>query len=411
MNKAYALFIFLFIPLLLLAAEVELGVDQFFKDPAFYKKIKGKNIGLITNHTAINKKFCPTIDYFKKKSSQYGFKIVALFSPEHGLSGAHYAAEKVEEKNEGDLRIYSLHGKDKRPSGEMLKEIDLLIYDIQEIGSRTYTYASTLFYAMEAAAAKKIPVIVLDRPNPMGGIIVDGPMLQEKWRSFIGYINVPYCHGMTIGELALFFNHEYKIGCPLVVIPMKGWKRSMTFMETGLQWIPTSPYIPEPDTPFFYASTGVLGALSIVNIGIGYTMPFKLIGAPWINGIQLAEKLNKQKLPGVHFVPICYRPFYGKFKGELCQGVKIVITDFKSYYPMKTQYLLIGMLKTIYPKEFKKRLQELSNDERKMFCHINGNEKIYYLLLHEKYAAWKLIQFEEAERQQFLEKRQKYLLY
>ena len=198
----------------------------------------------------------------------------------------------------------------------MLKGIDLLIYDIQDIGSRSYTFLSTLLYVMEEAAKQQIKVMVLDRPNPINGIVMDGPMLEEKWRSFLGYINVPYCHGMTIGELAQYFNGEYKIGCDLEVIPMKGWKRTMSFKDTHLPWVPTSPHVPEAETALVYPVTGILGELGIVNIGIGYTLPFKLIGAPWIQAEAFAEQLNQQQFPGVRFLPFYYRPFYGKFEGE-----------------------------------------------------------------------------------------------
>lgn len=388
--------------------KVDLGIDRLFED-AHLACVKGKKIGLITNHTGVDKKLKPTIEIFKESDQ---CSLVALFSPEHGIDGVSYAAEEVIDLKDADgIPIYSLHGKTRRPTEKMLKDIEVLVFDIQETGCRPHTYAATLFYAMEEAAKRKIPFIVLDRPNPMGGVTVDGPMLSDKWRSFLGYINVPYCHGMTLGELALFFNAEYKVGCDLKIVPMTGWKRSMTFKETGIPWIPPSPHVPEPDTPFFCASTGVLGELEIVNIGIGYTLPFKLVGAPWIDAKLFAEKLNSQALPGVTFVPYHFRPFYGRYKGESCHGIKIVITDAKIYRPLAVQYLLLGMLKTLYPKEFKERLKGISETKRKCFCQANGNEEMYHLLLNEKYVAWKLIHFQQAEREAFLEKRKPYLLY
>jgi len=396
---------FLFLPLALFGANIELGVDQFFahQQPLIAKK----RVGLITNHTGVDSNLEPTW----KRLHETG-RLVALFSPEHGLSGAARAFESIpHSKNKNGVRIYSLHGETRRPTKEMLQGIDLLIFDIQEIGCRSYTYISTLFYAMEEAAKYKIPVIVLDRPNPMGGEIVDGPMMNEKMRYFLGYIDIPYCHGMTVGELALFFNKEYKVGCQLKVIPMKGWKRSMTYQETGLSWIPTSPYIPEPDTPFFYASTGILGALSLTSIGIGYPLPFKVVGAPWMDGQLLAEKLNAQKLPGVCFLPFSYRPFYGKFKNETCSGVKIVITDSKIYRPISVQYMLIGMIKSLYTKEFKERLAKMSDADKVAFSKVNGSEKILDILTKEKYCGWKLLEVDKKERAVFLNKRKAYLLY
>jgi uncharacterized protein YbbC (DUF1343 family) len=274
---------------------------------------------------------------------------------------------------------------------------------------RPYTYETTLYYMMEEAAKHNIEVIVLDRPNPINGVIVDGPMLEEKWRSFIGYINVPYCHGMTIGELAHFFNQEYQIGCKLKVIQMRGWEREMSFRDTGLHWIPPSPNVPEPDTPLFSSSTGSLGELHLLNIGVGFTLPFKIVGAPWIHADEFAEKLNGQKLPGVRFHPFHYRPFFGLYKGLDCQGVLIQVTDSKKYRPLAVQYLILGMLKSLYPKEVIKRLSEDSGKD--LFCKASGTEAVYEILMKEKYPAWKLIELHKSEREAFLEKRQKYLLY
>jgi len=392
-----------FLPLF---ASVDLGVDVFFKDGQ-HKKLQSKRIGLVSNHTGVNKSMVSTLEVLEKN----GMNVVALFSPEHGWAGNTYAGENIDDGKAGKLKIHSLHGKTRRPTEEMLQGIDLLIYDIQDIGVRSYTYATTLFYVMEEAAKHKIPVIVFDRPNPINGLIVDGGMLEPKWRSFIGYVNVPYCHGLTIGELATFFNGEYKVGCNLKVISMKGWKRTMSFKETGLTWIPTSPHIPEPDTPLFYASTGILGELEMVNIGIGYTLPFKLVGAPWIDADAFAQKLNSQKLPGVNFVPFHYRPFYGSLKGKDCHGVLIRVTDMRRYQPLSVQYLLMGILKSMYPKETKGYLDKVNGTKKRLFCLANGNDEIYRMMLQERYAAWKMIAYQKDEREQFKVLREKYLLY
>jgi uncharacterized protein YbbC (DUF1343 family) len=283
------------------------------------------------------------------------------------------------------------------------------VYDIQCTGVRAYTYPSTLFYMMEAAAKAGIEVVVFDRPNPINGLIVDGLMMEDKWRSFIGYINVPYCHGMTIGELAKFFNAEYKVGCNLTVIPMKGWKRSMSFRDTGLQWIPPSPNVPEADTPLFCPATGLLGELQICNIGIGFTLPFKIVGASWIKAIEFADTLNAQKLAGVHFQPFYYKPFWGMSKGAECQGVLIQITDRKVYRPVAVQYLILGILKSLYPKEFMLRLGKTGPKD--LFCKANGTELVYQIISDEKYPAWKLIDLQKTEREAFMSVRKKYLMY
>jgi uncharacterized protein YbbC (DUF1343 family) len=404
-NMSYAIkLFFLFCVSTLYAATVIPGVDVFFEEKR-YETLKEKRIGLIANHTSVSRKMRPTVQLFL---DQPGLSLVALFCPEHGFEGQDYAGEEVKDKKWEGLPLHSLHGKTRRPTAEMLQGIDVLIYDIQCVGSRAYTYSTTLFYAMEEAAKRGIEVIVFDRPNPINGTTIDGPMLEEKWRSFIGYINVPYCHGMTTGELARFFNAEYSIGCKLTVIPMKGWKRSMTYRDTGLSWIPPSPNIPEPDTPLYYPSTGLLGELKILNIGVGYTLPFKIVGAPWIDAKDYAAKLNAQKWPGVHFVPFCYKPFYGLYKGQNCQGVLIQATDSARFQPIAVQYLLLGVLKSLYPKEFAARI--LQSTHLHLFHQANGTDAIYRILTEEKYATWKLLAYHRLERELFREKRKKYLL-
>jgi len=386
--------------------KVTLGVDLFFQG-GHQKMLRGKKVGIITNQTGVDSNLKPTWIRLQEGEKRGGYQLKALFSPEHGLDGSAYAAEKMGHGKKGKIPLYSLHGKTRRPTKEMLDQIDVLIFDIQDIGCRSYTYLSTLCYAMEEAAKHHKKVIVFDRPNPMGGEVVDGPMLQE--RSFIGYLNIPYCHGMTIGELAHFFNEEYQVGCDLQVIPMKGWKREMTFADTGLTWIPTSPHIPEADTPFFYTTTGLLGELGLVSIGVGYTLPFKLVGAPWIDGELFARELNQQKLPGVSFSPFSFKPFYGAYKGESCQGVLIAITDKKSFKPLSTQYTLLGVLKAVYPKVFMEKTAKLSSSKKHLFSLANGNKEMVEILSKEKYVTWRLIGYEKKQREQFLKKRKKYL--
>ncbi|MBM3198023.1 MAG: DUF1343 domain-containing protein [Chlamydiae bacterium] len=387
---------------------VYLGVDRFFQEGTF-SELKGKRIGLITNVSGVNRNLVSTIELFSQHKDT--LHLVALFSPEHGLFGEAKAGKKVQNTNLKGIPVYSLHGDTRRPTEHMLQEIDVLIYDIQDVGNRPYTYATTLYYAMEEAAQRGIEVIVLDRPNPLGGDLVDGPMLEEGTRSFIGYIDVPYCHGMTIGELALFFNEEYHVGCSLRVVSMKGWKRSMLFSSTGLQWVPTSPYVPEASTPLFCATTGLIGELGIVNIGIGYTLPFKVIGAPWICGNTLAKALEEQNLPGVRFFSMRFTPQYGLYKEELCEGVLVVIVEPESYLPMRTQFYILGMLKSLYPKIMEKKLHSLSAEKKDLFCKASGGKGLFSLLMKERYPAWHMNAHQAEKRKLFLEKRKKYLLY
>jgi uncharacterized protein YbbC (DUF1343 family) len=394
------------IPFALISGEVLPGLEVFFLEGR-ESSLAGKRIGIVTNHTGVDREFRSTVDRFLAVADHY--QVAALFSPEHGFDGRAYAWEKVGDGKRGEVPLYSLHGKTRRPTSEMLRGLDLIIYDIQCTGVRAYTYPTTLFYVMEEAAKRGIGVVVLDRPNPINGITLDGPLLEESWRSYIGYLNVPYCHGMTIGELARYFNEEYKIGCALEVVPMRGWRRSMSYRDTGLPWIPPSPNIPEPDTPLFCPMTGIMGELQILNIGIGFTLPFKIAGAPWIDADLFAAKLNAQKLPGVHFQPFHFRPFSGLYKGSDCHGVLIQITDSKTVRPVSVQYLILGMLKSLYPDEFRKRLPS-QGTHYELFCKANGTEQVHHILSEEKYAVWKLIELHRKERSDFIEKRKKYLL-
>lgn len=392
-----------------LQAHIVLGVEKLFT-PTHQSILKGQRIGLITNHTAVDSHGALTARLFKENAAIFGFSLVALFAPEHGLNGMQHAEEAVlDGKDEQGIPIYSLHGATRRPTAAMLKDVSLLVFDIQDIGSRSYTYISTLFYAMEEAARAKIPFVVLDRPNPLGGEMVDGPMLDEKWRSFVGYINVPYCHAMTVGELAQFFNAEYHVGCNLIVIPMEGWNRAMSFDETGLIWIPTSPQIPDAKTAFYYPTTGILGELQLVSIGVGYTLPFKVVGAPWIDAETFAAKLNEQKFSGVYFHPFHYVPFFGRFAKKPCHGVLIVITDPKKFLPVSTQFLIIGVLKSLYPKPFRESLAAAFPREE-MFNKVNGTAEVLRLIKEEPFVVWKLRALHQKERQAFLVKRKKYLI-
>jgi len=401
--------IFLLVVTMGLTAQVTPGIERLVT-PEYRELIRNKRIGLVTNQTGVTRTLMSNRDFLAQYQEPLNIQISALFAPEHGIHGASHAAESIEDSMDKNIPIYSLHGETRRPTREMLGHIDVLIFDIQDIGSRSYTYSTTLFYVMEEAAKYGIPVLVTDRPNPINGLVVDGPMLDPQWRSFISYINVPYCHGMTIGELAQFFNQEYKIGCNLKVIPMRGWQRSMTFADTKLPWVPTSPNVPEATTPTYYPITGILGELQLTNIGIGYTLPFKLVGAPWINAQQLAAKLNDQKLPGVVFQPFYYKPYYGKFSKENLEGVLIVVQDPARYKPVSTQYMIIGLLKSLYPKEFKTALAK-SRKNQELFNKVNGTDRAFKMLETNPYPGWSLREIDQRQRQNFMAAREKYLIY
>lgn len=387
------------------AAPVKPGIDVLVEE-GHLAKLKNKRIAVLTNQTGVNSKLKPTLDILKEHAKDY--KIVALFAPEHGFYGGEYASDNIaHDKTKDGIPIYSLHGETRRPTAEMLKGVNYIIFDIQDIGSRSYTFVSTLFYVMEEAAKRQIPVMILDRPNPINGVTCDGPMLDEGIRSIVGYINVPYCHGMTVGELALYFNDENKLGCSLEIIPMKGWRRSMSFKDTGLSWIPTSPFVPEPDTPIYYPITGILGEVGVVSIGVGYTLPFKLVGAPWINAFQLSDAMNNCRLQGVAFSPFFFRPFYGKYKGENCQGILISVTDPLRYKPLSVLYALIDTLKKLYYQQFTDTLK--SGNRKEMFGKVFGTHKAWDLLTERRSISTELRALHEKERRAFMEKRVRYL--
>ncbi len=308
---------------------VRTGLENLAGDD--FMVLRGKKVGLITNPTGIDRNLVSAIDMLHNAE---GVNLVALYGPEHGVRGDYAAGEYVATYTDPatGLPVYSLYGSTRKPTPEMLEGIDVLVYDIQDIGSRSYTYISTLGLAMEAAAENNIEFIVLDRPNPVGGINMEGPVTRDGFYSFVSQFAIPYIHGMTVGELAMFLNEEGMlkdgIKCDLKVIKMIGWNREMLFEDTGLPWVPTSPHIPYIYTPLFYPATGILGELYVVSIGVGYTLPFQLFAAEWIdNAEMLATNLNSLKLPGVIFRPVHYKPYYSVSQGKMVHGVQIHFTD------------------------------------------------------------------------------------
>ena len=314
----------------------------------------GKRVGLITNQTGINSKGESTIDVLARDGS---FQLTALYGPEHGIDGQAKAGAYVESYVHSQLGIpvYSLYGSTRMPTASMLQNVDVLVYDIQDIGARTYTYISTLNYCMQAAQKYGKTILVLDRPNPLGGVIVDGPVLEEGFETFVGVDNLPTAHGMTMGELALFFNRE--IGADVRVIPMEGYKREMIFQETGLTWIPTSPNIPDLDSVFGYMSTG-LGE----GTGIYQADKFKWIGGKGIDALAFAKLLNQAGLPGVTFIP--------EYKGA-AGGVRLNIWDYHTFNPAKT-----GIYALAYAHSLNHFKVPKSGKTMVMFDKIMGTDKI-----------------------------------
>jgi uncharacterized protein YbbC (DUF1343 family)/CubicO group peptidase (beta-lactamase class C family) len=329
------------------SVKVLTGIDVLERDN--FKPLAGLRLGLITNHTGRNREGRQTIDVLHKAP---GVKLVALFSPEHGIRGL--ADENVSDsKDEATgLPIYSLYGETRRPKPEQLKDLDALVYDIQDVGVRFYTYISTLGYVLEEAAKAKLPVFVLDRPNPIDGIDVEGPIADSDKLSFTSYHTIPTRHGLTIGELAQLFNRQRNIGADLRVIKMDGWRRSMWFDETNLTWINPSPNMRSLTEATLYPGVGLLETTN-VSVGRGTDTPFEIVGAPWIQGDKLADYLNQRGIPGVRFVPLRFTPNASVFKGEQCSGVNIIVTDRVAFRPLLTGIEMALALRMLYPNDWK----------------------------------------------------------
>ncbi|MGE0911716.1 exo-beta-N-acetylmuramidase NamZ family protein [Bacillus atrophaeus] len=328
--------------------KVQTGIDILLSD--YKKQLKGKKIGLITNPTGVNSSLKSSVDVL---SQDPDIQLTTLYGPEHGVRGDAQAGDEVasyiDEKT--GLPVYSLYGKTKKPTPEMLKNVDVLVFDIQDVGTRYYTYIYTMAYAMEAAKENGIPFIVLDRPNPQGGQQVEGPVLEPGYSSFVGLYPIPLKHGMTIGELALLFNKEFEINADLTVVKMKRWKRKMNFDDTGLPFVLPSPNMPTIDSTFVYPATGLIEGTN-VSEGRGTTKPFEFIGAPYMKSTQLEEKLNSLGLPGVTFRAASYIPTFSKHQGKLCHGVQIYVTDRKTFEAVKTGLSLIKTIHDLYPDDF-----------------------------------------------------------
>lgn len=320
--------------------------------------LKGKKVGLVTNPSGVDRNLRSTIDILYNAP---GVDLVALYGPEHGVRGDVYAGGKVTDTYDKatGLPVYSLYGATRKPTPEMLKGIDVMVYDIQDVGARSYTFISTLGLVMEACGELGIEVMVLDRPNPLGGEKIEGSYVEDGFFSFVSQYRIPYVYGLTVGELALMINEEGlnrgQLGnqpparCKLTVIPMEGWKRSMTYADTGLPWVLPSPNIPYPSSPMHYCAAGICGELyGFLNIGIGYTLPFQVFGEEWIDAVALKELLDSWRLPGVSFRTIWFKPFSGRSAGKLVQGVQYFFTDYSSARITEVQFHVMQAIATLY---------------------------------------------------------------
>jgi uncharacterized protein YbbC (DUF1343 family) len=381
-----------------------LGVEVLLQDEM--DLIKDKRVGLITNPTGVDQNVTSIVDLLFNNPE---VNLTALYGPEHGVRGSAQAGQYVEQYTDEKtgLPVYSLYGKTKKPTPEMLSNVDVLLFDIQDVGTRFYTYIYTMALAMEAAKENNIPIIVLDRPNPIGGMKVEGPVLEDKYSSFIGEYPIPVRHGMTVGELAKLFNSEFGIGADLTVVEMDGWKRNMYFDETPSEWVLPSPNMPTLETAVVYPGAALIEGTN-VSEGRGTTKPFELIGAPFINGDNLAAKLNSFKLPGVTFRAASFIPTFSKHANVLSHGIQIHVTDRNAFKPFETGLYIVKTIHDMYPNDFQFRAPNAAGIS--FFDNLVGNGSIRTDIeagksVEEMKAAW------QAGLDQFNEVREKYLLY
>ena len=387
--------------------KVQLGIEKLLASPPPW--LGEKRIGLLTNQASVNSNLHNTVDLLVQS---YPGAVKALFGPQHGFRG-----EKQDNMVESqdfihprfNLPVFSLYGTSRIPTKDMLELVDILVVDLQDIGTRVYTFITTLAYCLTAAQEQGKKVVVLDRPNPIGGTAVEGNLLKDGLRSFVGVYPLPMRHGLTIGEAARIFNTQYQIGCDLEVIPMEGWNRTMYFQETGLHWIPPSPNMPSTATALVYPGQVILEGTNLSE-GRGTTTPFEIFGAPFIDPDQLKSTLKKKDLPGIYLREIFFQPTFHKWHGEVCGGLQIHITDPEAYKPYVTSLTIIQDIRTLYPRDFSWRNPPYEYEEEKMPIDlITGDDSIRQAIeqdmdVNQLEASWKeeLNQFREMAKRHFL---------
>lgn len=364
-----------------------------------FKVLAGKRVGLITNHTGVNRKGISVIDLLHASPK---VKLMALFSPEHGIRGqADHGVQVASSRDEKTgLVVHSLYSNHRtRPTDEMLRGLDALVFDIQDVGARFYTYITTMAYAMEEAKKHDIQFFVLDRPNPVNGLDVEGPILDRELLSFEGYFPMPLRHGMTMGEMAQLFNKENKIDADLHVIKMKGWHRASWYDQTGLLWINPSPNIRSLTEATTYMAVEPLKWPGL-SVGRGTDTPFEMFGAPWIDGIKLAERLNARRIAGARFVPVRFTPRYDKFGNALCGGVNLIVIDRSVFRPVSCSVEIASLLYQFYPHEFEVEKFDKGIGSRSVVEQIKQG-------IDPK----RIVESWQPELKRFFQLRRKYLLY
>ena len=376
-----------------------------------FAQLQGKRVGLITNPSGVDNDLKSTIDILHEAP---GVTLTALYSPEHGVRGDVHAGDNVDNAVDPatGVPVYSIYGKTKKPTPEMLEDVDVLIYDIQDNGCRSFTFISTMGLAMDVCAELGKEFMVLDRPNPVGGNIVEGNLVEDSCFSFVSQFPIPYLYGLTPGELAQYLNEENLLQggkkVNLSVIPMEGWTRDMDFRETGMPWVLPSPHIPNPEASLYYPMTGILGELYCMSIGVGYTLPFKLVCADWIDAEKFSKAMNDLNLPGVKFRPIHIKPFYSVGKGENIAGVEIYVTNKETAPLSLTNFYIMQELAKLYPE---KLAFEIGDSKRyDMFDKVVGSKEIHKRFT-ENYNVDDIKDYWNKDVDSFKEKKAKYHLY
>ncbi|MBO0991654.1 exo-beta-N-acetylmuramidase NamZ family protein [Bacillus sp. SD088] len=380
---------------------MKIGLDVFLEKE--YQAFKEKRMGLLTNLTGVNEKLVPAIDLFHDHQD---IQLTALYGPEHGIRGDAKEGEEVESSIDPytGLPVYSLYGASKKPSKEMLDPVDVIVFDLQDIGSRYYTYIYSMAYVMEACAEYGNEFVVLDRPNPISGTSIEGNLVEEDVRSFVGLYPIPNRHGLTVGEIAQFYKHEMGIDCEVTVIEMEGWKRQFYYDETDLFWVPSSPNTTGLDMTILYPGTCLIEGTNISE-GRGTTKPFEYIGAPYIDGYQLAKAFNQKQLPGVLARPVSYVPNVQKYQGEVCEGVQLHIVDRKSLFSLQAGLTIIELIAEMYPHDFQFRHQ----NGKCFFDLLAGTKKLRDIIMQGK--TKEFLEGCQVQVEQFQKQREPYLLY
>ena len=357
-------------------AQVKPGVEVL-RDRNF-DILQGKRVGLITNPSGVDNTLKSTVDIL---SEAPGVRLTALYGPEHGVRGDVHAGDNVGNSVDAatGVPVYSIYGKYRKPTAEMLDDVDVLVYDIQDNGCRSFTFISTMGLAMQTCAELGKEFVVLDRPNPLGANKIEGCIVEDSCFSFVSQFPIPYLYGLTPGELATYLNEEGLlpggVKARLTVVPMEGYDRKMSFADTGMPWVLPSPHQPNAESALYYPATGILGELYYVSIGVGYTMPFKLVAADWVDAAELNRRLNALEIPGVMFRPIHIKPFYSTGKGENLQGVEIYVTDAEAAPLTLVQFYVMQELAAMYPD---RRVMDTPEAAKRfgMFDKVTGSKQI-----------------------------------